>query len=257
MLKSRIADRRFNILTLLSCVAFVAIAAAQESPTPTPSPTQGESPSPSISPEQSVPPSRIQEQTPSPSPARSVRISFVPPPMDGTISLGIYDQAGKIVRVLHQNAQLNDFAIGADALVTRWDGKNDGNQDSPSGRYHARGYLVGPLKREDLGETSPPPTEFEANVVKVRLVRNPLRKDKRPIVELGIRFNSEGSYLKTSDDLPLFKISETSNVTRAGISAKGENAVNVWYDDGTSVHQLRISNVDQMMAFDCGEFELR
>ena len=72
--------------------------------------------------------------------------------MDGTISLGIYDQAGKIVRVLHQNAQLNDFAIGADALVTRWDGKDDGHQDSPSGRYHARGYLVGPLKREDLGE---------------------------------------------------------------------------------------------------------
>lgn len=176
--------------------------------------------------------------------------------MDGTISLGIYDQAGKIVRVLHQNAQLNDFTIGSDSLVTRWDGKNDGNQDSPSGRYHARGYLVGPLKREDMGETSPP-TEFEANVVKVRLVRNPLRKDKRPTVELGTGFNSEGSYLKTSDDLPLFKISETPNVTRAGISAKGENAVNVWYDDGASVHQLRISNVDQMMAFDCGEFELR
>jgi hypothetical protein len=257
MLKSRIADRRFNILTLLSCVAFVAIAAAQESPTPTPSPTPGESPSPSISPEQSVPPSPTTEQTPSPSPAKSVRISFIPPPMDGTISLGIYDQAGKIVRVLHQNAQLNDFAIGADALVTRWDGKDDRNQDSPSGRYHARGYLVGPLKREDLGETSPAPTESEANVVKVRLVRNPLRKDKRPVVEFGIGFNSEGSSLKTSDGLPLFKISETSNVTRAGISAKGENAVNVWYDDGTSVHQLRISNVDQMMAFDCGEFELR
>jgi hypothetical protein len=177
--------------------------------------------------------------------------------MDGTISLGIYDQAGKVVRVLHQNAQLNDFAIGADALVTRWDGKDDRNQDSPSGRYHARGYLVGPLKREDLGETSPPPTEFEANVVKVRLVRNPLRKDKRPVVEFGIGFNSEGSYLKTSDGLPLFKISETPKVTRTRISAKGENAVNVWYDDGTSVHQLRISNVDQMMAFDCGEFELR
>jgi hypothetical protein len=257
MLKSRIADRRFNILTLLSCVAFVAIAAAQESPTPTPSATPGESPSPAISPEQSTVPSPSPEQTASPSPARSVRISFVPPPMDGTISLGIYDQAGKIVRVLHQNAQLNDFTISADALVTRWDGKDDGNQDSPSGRYHARGYLVGPLKREDLGETSPPPTEFEANVVKVRLVRNPLRKDKRPVVELGIGSNSDGTYLKTSDGLPLLKVSDTPNVTGAGIAAKGENAVNVWYDDGTSVHQLRISNVDEMMAFDCGEFELR
>ena len=177
--------------------------------------------------------------------------------MDGTISLGIYDQAGKIVRVLHQNAQLDDFAIGADALVTRWDGKDGDHQDSPSGRYHARGYMVGPLKREDLGETSPSSIQIEANVVKVRLVRNPLRKDKRAVVELGIGFNSEGSYLKSSDGLPLFKVSETLNVTRAGIAAKGENAVDIWQDDGTSVHQFRISNVDQMMAFDCGEFELK
>src|SRR5215472_14929374 len=172
MLKSRIADRRFTIPTLLFYTAFVAIAAAQESPTPAPSATVEESPS--ILPEQSMVPSPAPEQTPSPSPARSVRISFVPPPMDGTISLGIYDQAGKLVRVLHQNAQLNDFAIGADALMTRWDGKDDEHQDLPSGRYHARGYLVGPLKREDLSETSPPSTESAVNVVKVRLVRNPL-----------------------------------------------------------------------------------
>jgi hypothetical protein len=257
MLKSRIADRRFNILVLLSCVAFVATAVAQESPTPTPSPMLGESPSPSISPEQSVPPSPSLEQTPSPSPAKGVRISFVPPPMDGTISLGIYDQAGKLVRVLHQNAQLNDFTIGPDSLVTRWDGKDDGHQDLPSGRYRARGYLVGPLKREDLGEASPSSTETGANGVKIRLVRNPLHKDKKPIIELGIGFNSEGSYLRTVDGLPLFKISETPNATRGGIAAKSENAVDIWQDDGTSVHQFRISNVDQMMAFDCGQFELK
>jgi hypothetical protein len=257
MRKSRIVDRPFQIVTLVLSVAFVAIAAAQESPSPTPWPTPGESLSPSISPEQSVPPSPTPEQTPSPSPARSVRISFIPPPMDGTISLGIYDQAGKLVRVLHQNAQLNDFTIGPDSLVTRWDGKDDGHQDVPSGRYHARGYLVGPLKREDLGATSPPSTQIEANVVKVRLVHNPLRKDKGPVVEFGIGFNSEGSYLKTSDGLPLIKANETPNVTRAGIVAKSENAVDIWQDDGKSVHQFRISNLDQMMAFDCGEFELK
>ena len=177
--------------------------------------------------------------------------------MDGTICLGVYDQSGKIVRVLHQNAQLDDFTIGADALVTRWDGRDDGHQDLPAGQYHARGYAVGPLKSEDLGETSPPSTEIEANVVRVRLVRNPLRKDKRSVVELAVGFNSVGTYLKTSDGLPLFKVSETPNVTRAGIAAKSENAVNLWQDDGTNVHQFRISNVDQMMAFDCGEFELK
>ena len=247
---------RLRIGTLVALVALVQIALAQESPIPTPTPKLGESPSPSISPEESVPLSPTVEETPSPSPARSVRISFVPPPMDGTISLGIYDQAGKMVRVLHQNAQLNDFTIAPDALVTRWDGKDNGHQDVPPGRYHARGYLVGPLKAEDMGETPPRSTQSEANVVKVRLVRNPLRKDKRPIVELGIGFNGEGSYLKTSDGLPLFKVSEAPNVTRAEIAAKTDNAVDIWQDDGTKAHQFRISNIDQMMAFDCGEFEL-
>ena len=161
------------------------------------------------------------------------------------------------MRVLHQNAQLNDFAIGADALATRWDGKDDGHRDSPPGRYHARGYLVGPLKREDLGETSPPSGLNEANAVKVPLVRNPLRKDKKPTVELGLGFDGTGSFLKTSDGLPLFKVSETGNVTRAGIATHGENAVDIWQDDGTTVHGFRISNVDQMMAFDCGEFQLK
>ena len=257
MVKSRIADRRFNILTLLYCVAFVATAAAQELPPEAPSPTTEESPSPSIPPEQPVPPSPSPEQTPLPSPSRSVRISFVPPPMDGTISLGIYDQAGKLVRVLNQNAQLTDFTIGPDSLVTRWDGKDDGHQDLPPGRYRARGYLVGPLKREDLGEASPSSTETAAKAVKIRVVRNPLHKDRNGMIELGIGFNSEGSYLKTTDGLPLFKISETPNVTRAGIAAKSEKTVDVWQDDDTSVHQFRISNVDQMMAFDCGELELK
>jgi hypothetical protein len=245
-----------TILALATAI-LSSFALGQESPTPTPSQKLGESPSPSISPEQSAPPSPTPEQTPSASPARSVRINFVPPPMDGTISLGIYDQTGKLVRVLHQNAQLNDFTIAPDSLVTRWDGKDDGKQDLPSGRYHARGYLVGPLKRQDLGDTAPPSTETELNVAKVRLVPNPLRKDKRTVVELGIGFNSAESYLKTTDGLPLFKISETPNVTRAGIVAKSQNAVDIWQDDGTKAHQYRISNLDQMMAFDCGDFELK
>lgn len=248
---------RFHVRIVFALFCAASATVAQEPPPPTPSPTLGESPSPSTSPEEFVAPSPTAEQMPSPSPARSVRISFVPPPMDGTINLGIYDKTGKIVRVLNQNAQLNDFTIGPDSLVTGWDGKNDGHQDLPSGRYHARGYLVGPLKREDLGEISPSSIQTDANAVKIRLVRNPLHKDKKPMIELGIGFNSQGSYLRTSDGLPLFKISETPHVTRARIAAKSENAVDIWEDDGNGLHQFRISNVDQMMAFDCGELELK
>jgi hypothetical protein len=250
---------KLQIVTFVAWVVLVVqIAFAQESPTPIPSPTVEESLSPSISPEEPPTPAPVPAQTPSASPARSVRISFVPPPLEGTISLGIYDKSGKLVRVLHQEAQLNEFAIGADGLVTQWNGQNDAEQDLPPGRYHARGYVMGPLKVEDLGESSAPPTESKANAkVKVKLVRNLLRKEKRPFVELGIGFDSDGSYLKTSDDLPLVTVSETPNLISGGITKKNEDAVDVWQDDGNKVYQFRISNLDQMMAFDCGEFELK
>jgi hypothetical protein len=178
--------------------------------------------------------------------------------MEGTISLGIYDSTGKLVRVLHQEAKLSEFAIGADALVTQWDGKNDDDEDLPAGKYQAHGYVVGSLKVEDLGQSSAGAIENNAaHNVKVRLVPNPLRNDRRSIVDIGIGFDNDGSYLKTSDDLPLLTVSETPNLIRAGISKKSENAVDVWQDDGTAVRQFRISNVDRMMTFDCGEFELK
>jgi len=132
---------KLQIVTFVALV--VQIAFAQESPTPIPSPTVEESLSPSISPEEPPTPAPVPAQTPSASPARSFRISFVPPPLEGTISLGIYDKSGKLVRVLHQEAQLNEFAIGADGLVTQWNGRNGEEQDSPAGRYQARGYVMG------------------------------------------------------------------------------------------------------------------
>ncbi|SRR5712691_5437940 len=230
------------------CIATALIAAAQESPPPIPTASLA----PSLTPEESLSPS------PSASPARSVRLSFVPPPLEGTISLGIYDGSGKLVRVLHQEAELNEFTIGADALVTQWDGKNDDGEDLPAGKYRARGYLVGHFKVEDLGQGTTPPVGNNATTnVKLKLMPNPLANDKRSIVDLGVGFDSDGSYLKTSDDLPLFTVSETPNLIRALITKKSEKSVDVWQDDGTLVRQFRVSNVDKVMAFDCGEFELK
>jgi hypothetical protein len=187
-----------------------------------------------------------------------VRISFLPPPLEGTISLGIYDGNGTLVRVLHQQAELNEFTVGADALVTEWDGKNYDDEDLPAGKYHAHGYLVGNLKVEDIGEATPPPVENEPSTsVKMRLMPNPLANDKPSIIDLSIGFDSDGSYLQTSDDLPLIMLSEAPNLTRASIKKRSEKSIDVWQDDGTSVRQFRVSKVDKMMAFDCGDFELK
>src|SRR6202022_5085649 len=102
--------------TILIGFALVSVATAQESPrssaSPTASPTPNATPSPS--------------PTPSPtlnaSPPRGVRISFVPPPLEGTISLGVYDTNGKLVRVLVQEGEPDEFTVGADALLAKGGG---------------------------------------------------------------------------------------------------------------------------------------
>ena len=86
-----------------------------------------------------------------PPPARSVRVTFLPPPLDGTISLGIYDAKGKLVRVLKREADINEFNVGNDALWTTWDGKDDAGNNAPAGRYNAHGLVVGDLKIEGVG----------------------------------------------------------------------------------------------------------
>jgi len=222
-------------LAILFALASIYSFAAQESPSPTLTPAA----------------------TPL-SPTRSVRISFVPPPLEGTISLGVYDGNGKLVRILHQEADLNEFTIGADALVTKWDGKNDDGEDLPAGKYHARGYLVGRSKIEDLGQAAASPVkDNESGNVKMKLMPNPLAGDERPIVDVGVGFDDEGSFLKTTDGLRLCTVSETPNLIRAFIKKNGEKSVDVWQDDGAVVEQFRISNIDKTMAFDCGDFELK
>jgi len=239
-----IANYRVSIAALLS---FAAAAFAQESPTPTATP----SPSPM--------------PTATPTPARSVRISFLPPPLEGRISLGIYDARGKLVRVLHREAEVDEFTVGADALVTKWDGKNDQGEDLPRGKYRAHGFLVGRLNVEHLGTANTPPTD-DPTTVQVKLIANPLEGDTRKTIDVAVGLDTNSSFIKTSDGLPLTSISVNpgdapqafnTTVKRVLMTKSGDSAVDVWEDSGDSVDQAHISNIQQMMAFDCGEIELK
>jgi hypothetical protein len=403
----------------LALVAFAASSLAQESPAPA--------------------------ATSSPATARSVRISFVPPPLDGTISLGVYDAKGKLVRVLFREADINEFTIGQDALSKTWDGKDDAGENLPPGKYTAHGFVVGDVKIEGVGfffndwitsadaprfsrirsltmldkdlllgadlvppgtgfvlydvanktteltETdaasaaspSPPAAiagdidpvttvsgrngtrwvidrtekgsdttelkqfsssgeflrrlpasasdpqpkavaasmsedkiylleengdsqrvrglsfvaaksgggpqtisewkvDFEKSIVahknfslvngkpvataangdapekaKTKLQANPLLNNERVSVELAVGVDADGSFLKTTDGLPLCTISETKGLIRALVAGRGANAIDVFQDDTAVVEQFRVTGVDQMMSFDCGDFELK
>ena len=205
----------------------------------------------------SISPTPALSTSPTPTAPRSVRISFVPPPLDGTISLGVYDSTGKLVRVLHQQASLDEFTIGADALQTKWDGKDDYGQDLPAGKYHARGYAVGALHLETLAYSAAAPPTPIAGKVTVKLVANPLVKNDRPNVELAVGADDTDSFIKTTDELPLYVISERSGITNVSFAKNGEKSIDVWQNSSAGSEQFRISNLDQMMAFDCGVFDLK
>ena len=306
---------------------------------------------------------------------RSLRISFLPPPLEGTISLGIYDLSGKLVRVLHREQSIDEFEAGDDALRTKWDGKSDVGEDLPAGKYHARGFVVGeqvksqrigyffndwvtdensPHVAEMLGlraagneleveitlsgnakgtlvcdsatgavlrllpelpestsdelttergkfviersddmqalrrlalsasDTAQPPLEWEKKISRhegftvengkpaqfpsakavppaksvVKLKPNPLENDARRSVEFSFGFNADGSYLQTADGLPLRTISATKNLVRLLIWPVGDKAADAFQDDTAVVEQIRVPNLDEMMAFDCGAFNL-
>ena len=228
-----------------------SVALAQESLTPSPSPAEIPSPSPTVT----------EPVSPSPTPTttaagRSVPLRFVPPPMEGTISLGIWDSNDKLVRVLHREAKIDSFTVEENSLSTTWDGKNDAGEDLPAGRYRARGYLVGRLKVDDAGKVTSPP-ETATGHISVKLVMNPLVADTRSVMDVGIGFDAKGSFFKTMDGLPLATINESPNLTRIVTEKNGEKAAEVWQDDGSNVEHFRVSNIDKMMAFDCGFFQLR
>ncbi len=372
-----------------------------------------------------------------PAAPRKVRISFLPPPLEGTVSLGIYDSKGTLLRVLHRESDLDEFQIGHDALSTTWDGNNDNGEPLPTGKYRARGYVVGNLPIEGVGfyfndwvsadhperiekicaiaakddgiivsarlayaglttlicsatgdviagdepatpieckdatadrlatespgkdgtrwviEASrddnartevkqysagnellrsltvaadePQPRAIAASqqadriflleenaaeqrlrslsllttksaceqsisdwtvdfekkttvhndfriengeavvrggevppeTVPIKLRPNPLEKDRRATVALAAGHDDAGSFLKTADGLPLQTISETQHLVRAAIAPHDVKSIDVFQDDGTVVEQFRVVNVDAMMAFDCGDFELK
>ena len=217
-------------LISLAALAFISVAHPQETPV-TSSPTA--------------------------SPPRTVRFTFVPPPLEGTLSLGIYNPAGKLVRVLHQEAELDEFTVAADGLATEWDGKSDDGADLPAGKYRARGYAVGHCKIEDIGSAPHGWPADAADRLTIKLVRNALSKKTSATVDLAVSCDDENCFLKTADDLPLLTVSDRTDVWRVALAKRSDTTVDLFQDDGDTVDQLRVSNVNQMMAFDCGEIELK
>jgi hypothetical protein len=225
-------------LPIAYVLIFATVAFAQESLTTSPSPAP--------------------QQSPSSSPPRSVRISFVPPPVEGTISLGIFDPNKTLVRVLHREAKIDNFTIDETSLSTTWDGKNDAGEDLPPGKYHARGYIVGDLKIQETGKTDGPVFINPPDSVPVKLVTNPLISDTRSVVDITAGLDRQTAYLKTMDGLPLRTIVRTEDMMGdVALLQASDKSLTFFSREGQTTHEFRITGVENMMAFDCGDFQLK
>jgi hypothetical protein len=82
--------------------------------------------------------------------ASANQLLFVPPPVEGVISLGAYDSKGKLVRILKKAAEIDSFKAASDGLVIDWDRNDSQGKPVPNGKYFARGVLVGDVKIEGV-----------------------------------------------------------------------------------------------------------
>ncbi len=209
-----------------------------------------------------------QDETPS---HAGVRLQFLPPPMEGTISLGVYDSKGKLVRVLKREAAADDFTVALNGLITFWEGKNDAGEVLPGGEYSAKGFLVGEFAIESRGylladlvsdgfadvlKTAEGKPFVPQEKVTVSLRANPLEQDKPGKAEVYLAVDERGSYLKLSDGLPLTHVSQTSHLQWAAMARDADGKqITVFESDGAIVEEFRIKKIANMMAFDCGEFD--
>ncbi len=102
-----------------------------------------------------------------PEPTRDVELRFVTPSLEGTVSLGVFDPSGRLVRQVAEEATMNEFRVGLNGLSTTWDGLDAAGRPAPGGTYSARGYVLGEVSVEGeayffndwMSESDSPPIE--------------------------------------------------------------------------------------------------
>src|SRR5262249_24893067 len=137
--------------------------------------------------------------------------------------------------------------------------KDDDDNDLPAGKYSARGFLVAPMKIESPTETTasnatPPKT----NSVHIKLVANPLENNDRPVVDISAALDEDSAILQTSGGLQLVTIAKRGDATTVSLGAgRDPKSVIVFLSNDATTRQVAVSGLSEMMAFDCGHFELK
>jgi hypothetical protein len=85
-----------------------------------------------------------------------------------------------------------------------------------------------------------------------------LENNERPTVDISAGLDDEDAYLQTTDGLPLVTVGKRQDAKSVSLAAGRDNkSVIVFLSNGANVRQVEASGINQMMAFDCGKFELK
>ena len=90
----------------------------------------------------------------------------------------------------------------------------------------------------------------------IKLRANPLTQKQSASAEVSVGMDAAGSYLKLADGLPLRGIAETRNLRAVAMMPEpGGQSLTIFQSDGAVVEEFKAGRLENMMAFDCGEFD--
>lgn len=81
-------------------------------------------------------------------PTNQASVELAAPPLEGTVSIGVFDAAGNCIRVLYKNADQDTIPSALNGFLITWDGKNDAGTITQKGEYEIRGVTVGNVSIE-------------------------------------------------------------------------------------------------------------
>lgn len=83
-------------------------------------------------------------------PAASQTFAVAIPAMEGPITMGIFEEDGRMVRLLCRDAPVSSLPAGLNGLIMTWDEKDEAGLPVPTGLYRARGLVHGEIRADSL-----------------------------------------------------------------------------------------------------------
>ena len=113
-----------------------------------------------------------------------------------------------------------------------------------------------PSLEKFIPELKRTPLPQAAEKIRVALIANELLSVAPAAVQISVGIDEKGSFLRTADGLLLRRVSDTSNLRWATLATDSDGTVSLFQSDGGAVEEYRLRKLDQMMAFEAGEYDL-